>query len=114
MWTPERQEDSDLFSAIDGGTPKSMADDFAAFDKANPRVWEMFVEFAVQAINAGRTVLSASLITERVRWETWITTSGDDFKINNNYRAFYARKFMKQFPIYGDCFRTRKSVADHV
>ncbi len=105
-------DDGDLFAAIDGGTPASMELDFKEFDKNNPKVWAYFVEFAFQALKAGRTVLSAGLITERIRWETWITTTTEDFKINNNFRAFYARKFMKEYPEYGESFRTRKSVAD--
>ncbi len=109
----DRQDDHDLFRAIDGGTPASMALDFEEFDRANPKAWQYFVQFAKQALGAGRLILSASLITERIRWETWITTSADDFKINNNFRAFYARKFMRLYPEHGECFRTRKSVADN-
>lgn len=107
------QEDRDLFSAIDGGTPVSLEIEFKEYDKANPEVWQMFCRFAFEAIDRGRKTLSVSLIIERVRWETFIATqSGDGFKINNNHRAFYARKFMKQFPAYPDIFRTRTSVAD--
>lgn len=107
------QEEYDLFSIIDGGTPVSLEIEFKEYDKANPAVWQLFCRFAFEAINSGRTVLSVSLIVERCRWEVFIATkSNDGFKINNNHRAFYARKFMKQFPAYPDIFRTRTSVAD--
>jgi hypothetical protein len=53
------------------------------------------------------------LITERIRWELYITTKSDDgFKINNNHRAFYSRKFMNMYPEWDGIFRTRQSVAD--
>jgi hypothetical protein len=81
--------------------------EFDRFDEENPEVWSLFCQFAQQAINAGRTQLSASLITERIRWETTVVTNGD-FKINNNYRAYYARKFAAQFPQYADYFRFRQ------
>tara|TARA_R110000868_G_scaffold71029_3_gene208424 strand:- start:2180 stop:2542 length:363 start_codon:yes stop_codon:yes gene_type:complete len=107
-----RIEDYDLFSHMDGGTLKSMTLDFQDFDRENPKVWEMFCRFAHEAIASGRKVLSASLIVERIRWEVFVVTSGDDFKINNNFRAFYARKFMREYPVHGEMFRTRKSEAD--
>lgn len=109
----ERQEDYDLFSIIDGGTPTSLEIEFLEYDKANPEVWSMFCRFAFDAIQRGRKTLSVSLIIERIRWEVFIVTqSGDGFKINNNHRAFYARKFMKVHPEYNEIFRTRTSVAD--
>lgn len=109
----ERQEDWDLFSCIDGGTPTSLEIEFREYDKANPEVWRMFCRFAFDAIGRGRKALSVSLIIERIRWEVFIVTeSGDGFKINNNHRAFYARKFMKCYPEHKDIFRTRQSVAD--
>lgn len=111
--TLERDDDRDLLSAIDGGVPRSMTLDFQEFDRANPDVWRLFIRFAQELIAAGHMVLSASLITERIRWETMVQTSTEDFKINNNFRAFYARKFMRTYPAHGDIFRTRKAEADH-
>ncbi len=111
--TVPTKEDYDLLSGIDGGTPKSMALDFRDFDRANPKVWEMFVEFSLEAIRAGRKVLGAKMIAERIRWEVYVKTTTEDFKINNNHTAFYARKFMRTYPAHGEIFRTRKSEADH-
>jgi hypothetical protein len=107
------QESRDLFSIIDGGTPTSLEIEFREYDRNNPQVWEMFCRFAFEAIEHGRDVLSVSLIVERCRWEVFVATkSNDGFKINNNHRAFYARKFMKTYPKHTDIFRTRTSVAD--
>jgi len=86
---------------------KSLAEQFADYDTLNPHVYAMFKRFALEALAAGKTVLSASLICERIRWEVDIVTRGDQFKINNNYRAFYSRKFMQEFPWFGETFRTR-------
>lgn len=86
---------------------------FDEFDKANPRVWSLFVSFANEAVAAGVKTLSASLIVERIRWEVMMQTQADDgFKINNNYRAFYARKYMEAYPHRAGMFKTRKAAAD--
>lgn len=88
---------------------------FREYDMANPQIYELFKRFSLEAIKAGRRKLSASLITERIRWEVFVVVDTDDeFKINNNWRSFYARKFMNEFPEYDGVFATRSSVADEV
>lgn len=84
-----------------------MREEFRAYHEANPQIWAMFQRYAFQLIRAGRTQLSAQLIFERMRWEEWLLTTGDDFKLNNNYRPDYARLFMHRFPQYDGYFETR-------
>jgi hypothetical protein len=88
-------------------TELTLKQKFELYDRMNPHVYQLFRRFAFEAIEAGKTVLSASLICERIRWEVEIVTCGDQFKINNNYRAFYSRKFMQAYPGYAGIFRTR-------
>jgi hypothetical protein len=88
---------------------------FTAFHLANPRVYEMFKQFTFSAIHRGFKHLSADMVLHRIRWETTITTRPvniDEFKINNNYSAFYGRMFMRDHPRYAGFFRTRDSAAD--
>lgn len=86
---------------------------FDRFDAENPFVWDLFQQFALEAIYAGRKRLSVSLIIERIRWETTVVRSDPDgFKINNNFRAYYARKFHRQYPAFSSFFTTRVSAAD--
>lgn len=83
----------------------TLEEKFIKYDRENPRVYEYFIQFAAEMIAAGRKKLSASLITERIRWEVNIRTKCDDqFKISNNHRAFYSRKFMEDFPEYAGYF----------
>lgn len=90
----------------------TLSEKFSEFDKANPGVYFLFKRFANELINAGRKKISASLIIERIRWEVTISTISDDqFKVSNNHTAFYARKFMNDFPEHGEIFRTREQVA---
>jgi hypothetical protein len=82
--------------------------EFHTFDQDNPQIWKWIVQYTFQAIDAGRTTLSISLIIERVRWEVYVTTrSNDGFKISNNHRAYYARKIMRRYPQYKGYFNTR-------
>ena len=81
---------------------------FDKFDRENPHVYELFKRFAFELIGAGYKVVGAELIIQRIRWETAIKTQGDRFKINNNHRSRYARKFMRDFPQYEGLFRTRR------
>ena len=78
----------------------------------NPHVYAFYKYFTFQAIKSGRPHYSSDAICHRIRWHTEIETTGEDWKMNNNYAAFYARKFMADYPQHKGFFRTRKSVAD--
>lgn len=70
---------------------------FEKFDRENPAVWGLFCDFANKAANAGHTTLSSSLIFERIRWETTVVTRCDaGFKLSNNHKPYYARKWNRQ------------------
>jgi hypothetical protein len=79
-----------------------------AYHQANPEVYELIKRFTFQVIAAGFEHYSITSIYERVRWHTMVETSGDPFKINNNHRAYYARKFMEDHPEHRGFFRTRE------
>ena len=79
---------------------------FELYDAENPEIWIEFEKLAAKAVNAGRTILSARLILEVIRWDT-IISGNDDYKINNDYNAFYARKWNEKYPNAGAEFKTR-------
>lgn len=82
---------------------------FEDYHRANPQVYELFKQFTFEVIRSGRRHFSADAVLHRIRWEAAVkTTDSEGFKINNNYAAFYARKFMKDFPQYEGFFRTRR------
>ena len=84
----------------------------AKFHNEHPRVWVLFVKFTRNRIRRGFKNYSVSAIFERVRWETdqADTKGGVIFKINNNYKPFYARRFMKVYPEHDGFFRTRAQI----
>ena len=76
--------------------------------KSNPHVYELFKKFTFEAINKGHVRFSHWLIMNRIRWETSINTIGDEFKIRNDFIAYYARLFMHEFPDHNEIFSTKK------
>ena len=76
--------------------------------KQNPHVYDLFEKFTLDAISKGHERLSAWLIVNRIRWETAVETRGDDFKISNDFIAYYARLFMHNHPRYEGFFKTKQ------
>lgn len=71
----------------------SLFEDWQAWDLLNPTFYPVFKGFARQLIVAGRQHFGAKMIFERIRWDVAIRTRGEEWKLNNNYPAFYARLF---------------------
>jgi hypothetical protein len=83
--------------------------EFEKFDKDNPVIWELIQRFCKSVLDAGQTKWSISGIFERIRWEIYVVTkSKDDWKINNNHRAYYARKWLAEHPEYPKFFEIRR------
>ena len=62
----------------------------------NPLAYSLFVKFA--KLMAGKRMrFGAQLIAERVRWESMFKYSGE-YKINNNYVAYIARRLVADYP----------------
>ncbi|TFH51594.1 MAG: hypothetical protein E4H01_00365 [Lysobacterales bacterium] len=75
----------------------------------HPEVWELFVKFTKQRIASKFKHYSAYTIFELIRWHTdeADTEGRSTFKVNNNFRPFYARRFMKKYPEHKEFFRLR-------
>lgn len=80
---------------------------FEEYDNENPEIWKSFEAKTLQLIKMGRTHYGAKAITEVIRYET-IVEGNDEFKLNNNYTAGYARKFMTYHPSHKRFFETRE------
>lgn len=80
---------------------------FNKFHKNNPHVYKVFQEFAKELIERGTKVGSANSILHRIRWEVEIRTLTDDYLINQNYAADYARLAMMDGTVPQGFFRTK-------
>jgi hypothetical protein len=81
---------------------------FWEFHDENPRVYRLFDRFTRQAIARGHDHLSADMVMHRIRWESAVETTDGEFKVNNNYSAYYGRLWMRENPGFAGFFRTRK------
>lgn len=81
---------------------------FAEFHEQNPHVYEMLRRLALDAARHGRK-LGIAMLFEVLRWQYAMNTNdqASEFKLNNNYRAFYARLLMEREPELADYFETR-------
>lgn len=83
------------------------------YHKAHPKVWTLFCQFTFELIERGFKNYGAKAVMERIRWETdQANVKGmSEFKIGNNYTAFYARRFMKKNSEHDGFFRLRKQTS---
>lgn len=88
---------------------------FLRFDRQNPHVYRLLVRLAREWVRStGGKSLGIKALYERARWEVGITTDGDDdYTLNNNYTAFYARKIMENEPDLRGLFALRKQKRKH-
>jgi len=79
------------------------------FHKKNPEVWEKFVYYSFELINKGFKNYSVSGVFDRIRWESGAGEDGEaNFKIGNNFKPFYARRFMRVYPQADGFYRLRR------
>ncbi len=83
---------------------------FQQFHAKNPHVYEALRTRALRAKRKGFRP-GIGCLFEVLRWSYGLTTEGDDFKLNNNYRAFYARMLMDQEPELEGFFELRRQRA---
>lgn len=93
---------------------RTNAQKFMDFDRDNPEVYQQLKMLAFSLIDKGINRYGIAALFEVLRYHSAIETNDPDFKLNNNHKAFYARKFIADFPCYKDFFelRERKAVTD--
>lgn len=77
------------------------------FHEANPHVYEAIASIAKGMKQSGWKRGSVYQIFERLRWLHAIRTQGSVYKLNNNYRPFYARLVMEREPELQGFFELR-------
>lgn len=87
---------------------KSIEQRFWEFHQANPAVYYALVSLARQAREAGKKRVGIAMLYERARWDLWVQTHGDDYRLNNNFRSYYARLIMSNEPDLARIFETRR------
>jgi hypothetical protein len=88
--------------------------EFLEWHKNNPMIWEYFKRFSFEAVGKNRKKISHWLIINRIRWEVYILTTGEDFKISNNFIAFYARLWRETYPEHKDLFNVKHMIGEPI
>ena len=102
-----------LFTEPPVGHVVTIEDRFLAFHHTNPQVYSELVSQARILKSSGCRCASIALLYERLRWLHFIATKGEEeFKLNNDFRALYARLIMDQETDLDGFFKTRKRAGE--
>ncbi len=85
----------------------TIAESFQEFHTLNPHVYDILRREALLVKGAGKRVSMKGLF-EHLRWEYMVHTNHQDYKLNNNYTAHYARMLMEREPELAGFFETRR------
>lgn len=86
---------------------------FERFHEEHPDVYRQLVRLTREWMSVGHRKLGIATLFERLRWEWHVSGLADEdgYKLNNSYRAFYARKSMAENPDLDGIFETRTQTA---
>ena len=100
-----------LLDLIDVDMPGKLTprERFELFNETNPQVLRSLEWLTEQAAARGRQRIGIATLFEVLRWNYYLTShdTQSEFKLNNNYRAFYARRIMERHPEWGQIFELR-------
>lgn len=81
---------------------------FEKFDADNPWVYTQLRSMAIQLKRTGRDSYGIAALFEVLRYEHAVKTVSDDgLKLNNNFRALYARRLAQNEPELREFFKMR-------
>lgn len=81
---------------------------FKAFHKDNAHVYARLETRALELARSGRTRIGVAELVEDLRYDPTLRSKGEAFKINNSYRAFYARLLVHRQPSLEEVIQLRK------
>lgn len=85
---------------------QSLEEQFDAFHGANPHVYSALRSLARELKRRGAKKAGIGQLFEVLRWQYALQTQGSEYRLNNNYRSFYAR-LLNQEPELRGMFETR-------
>lgn len=86
---------------------------FWKFHDENPHVLRDLIKLAEQVRSTGHPHWGMKSLFEVLRWQVAVKTqSGDGFRLNNNFTAYYSRLIEKVDPRFVGFFVEKQSEAD--
>lgn len=80
------------------------------FHREHPEVYDALVKLARRALRRGQKRLGIGMLWEVMRWRSMLgadVPEEDEYVLNNNHRAYYARYIMETCPDMEGIFLTR-------
>ncbi len=84
---------------------KVWAEKFKVYHRKNPHIYEAFEKLSLQ-VSKTRSNFAVRNIFGKLRWDSAIR-GDDNFKINENYSAYYGRLFEHRNPHLNGFFRKK-------
>jgi hypothetical protein len=79
------------------------------YDEAHPELFALVCRFALEAVRAGRRRIGIAAVWERIRWHFDVERDpSSSYRLNNSFRAYYARRFAAAHPEHAELFETRR------
>ena len=94
------------------GEPNTCEERFLEFHQENPHVYDRLVAMCRRLTAKGHKKIGIAMLFEVMRWDHMLATSDEPYKLNNNYKAYYARMIMASEADLAGVFNTRNSEAD--
>lgn len=101
-----------LLAILAAGRRPTIDERFRTFHADNPHVYSTLVTLGKDwRSRFPEAECSIAMLYEVARWQVSMQTSGDPFKLNNDFRSRYARLIMAQEPEMAKIFETRRMTA---
>jgi hypothetical protein len=97
-----------------GSEEVTTTEKFLQFHEENPHVYEGLSNLAKKALARGYETWGIGGMYEVLRWERHFGTTDPEFKLRNDFRAYYARLLIADGVVPEKFFRLRYSQADGV
>lgn len=85
---------------------------FEKFHNKNPHIYKHLLDMTNQLKEKGHDRIGISMLYEVLRWKSMIRTTGEDYKLSNDFRAHYARKIMNEHPELDGIFQLREQTSE--
>ncbi len=89
-----------------------MRKQFLEFHENNPHVLKRIIGMTHELKDEGHSKVGMQMIFEVLRWQAMLRTIANDYKLNNDYAAFYSRLIMETNPDLDGIYMIRKSKID--
>lgn len=100
--------DIEPLKTLDVVTGLTIQERFEEFHRLNPWVLRALERMTADYLERGHRRVGIGMLTEVLRWQYGRATTGDEFRLNNNYRSRYTRLIVARHPEWEPVFSTRQ------